>query len=415
MAFQLAHRNRNDFTLPWKMSKRCRTIALVTFTDAMVDPPRPIGEQSRMDRTRKPPRPSAARPDRDRRPDAPRGPARVSDRDRPAARDQVAVTPPRVVDPAAFAPRTVTGDPTRPEMLQTPGWDDYALLDSGFGRKLERYGHVRIVRPEEQALWSPRLAPSVWDAADAVFTGDVEEEGAGRWRFPKPLPETWPMTYGPLRFSCRFTSFRHTGVFPEQVAHWRWMADLIRAAVAKGRKPKVLNLFGYTGLASLIAAEAGAEVTHVDASKKSIAWARENQGESGLDHLPIRWICEDAMKYVSRDVRRGARYDLILLDPPKFGRGTNGEVWDLFQHLAPMLEACETLLAPNALALDLTVYAMRSSYASFHELTAEIFRARPGRLTSGELFLTESPAPGTDVVRRLATSLYTRWTQETPK
>ena len=375
-----------------------------------------------MTRPRKPPTRSAseARPSRPPAPRAEKSAPRAEktaprpDRRAPERPEEVAAPRPPV-DPAIFRRRAVSGDPTLPEMLQTAGWDDYALLDSGFGRKLERYGHIRIVRPEEQALWSPRLPATTWDAADAVFTGDVEEEGAGRWRFPRPLPETWPMKYGPLRFSCRFTSFRHTGVFPEQVAHWQWMAELIRASVAKGRKPKVLNLFGYTGLASLVAADAGAEVTHVDASKKSIAWARENQGESGLDHLPVRWICEDAMKYVQRDVRRGARYDLILLDPPKFGRGTNGEVWDLFQHLPEMLRACNALLAPDALALDLTVYAMRSSYASFHELTAEIFGARPGHLSSGELFLTESPAPGTDVVRRLATSLYTRWTQETPK
>ena len=378
----------------------------------MVDRSRAIGEQSGMTRPRKP----SARPDT-------RGPHPAKDRTAkpasasrfapPRAPDGEATTAPaRPYDPTILTPRVVGGDPLSPEMLATDGWSDYRLLDSGHGRKLEKYGAMRIVRPEEQALWSPRLPPTEWEAADAVFTGDVDEEGAGRWRFKGRQPETWGMTHGPVRFSCRFTSFRHTGVFPEQVAHWTWMREIISRAVTAGRKPKVLNLFGYTGLASLLAAEAGAEVTHVDASKKSIAWGRENQGESGLDHLPIRWICDDAMKFVQRDVRRGARYDLILLDPPKFGRGTNGEVWDLFTHLPEMLAACETLLSTEALALGLTVYAMRSSYASFHELTAEIFARRAGRITSGELFLVEAPVAGSEVVRRLATSLHVRWTPE---
>lgn len=366
-----------------------------------------------MTRPRKPPTRSDARP-ASRSEARPARPPRDERRPaRPDPRDEAAAPAYPAIDPAVLAPRSVAGDPTAPVMLVTDGWDDYRLLDSGHGRKLEKYGPMRIVRPEEQALWSPRLAPAEWEAADAVFTGDVEEEGPGRWRFAGRHPETWGMRHGPVRFSCRFTSFRHTGVFPEQVAHWTWMREILARAVAAGRRPKVLNLFGYTGLASLLAAEAGAEVTHVDASKKSIAWARENQAESGLDHLPIRWICDDAVKFVQRDVRRGARYDLILLDPPKFGRGPEGEVWDLFTGLPDMLRACETLLAADALALDLTVYAMRSSYASFHELTAEIFARRRGRLDSGELFLEETPAPGSDVVRRLATSLYVRWTSET--
>jgi len=220
-----------------------------------------------------------------------------------------------------------------PVMLETGGWADYGLLDSGHGRKLERYGAVTVIRPEEQALWTPKLPESQWAAAQAIFTGDVEEEGSGRWRFPTAMPESWTMAYGPARFVCRFTSFRHVGVFPEQAAHWAWMVERIAAAKAAGRTPKLLNLFGYTGLASLIAAAAGAQVTHVDASKKAIAWARENQALSGLDALPIRWICEDAMKFVAREARRGNRYDAIILDPPKYGRGTNGEVWHLFEHL----------------------------------------------------------------------------------
>lgn len=377
-----------------------------------------------MDRPRKPPKTSGRPTGSDRR-ERPGAPARSAEAapakprpsaPRPAAsRAEVAepiAVPRPPIDPAAFTGRRPSGDPLAAEMLETDGWADYQLLDSGFGRKLERYGHVRIVRPEEQALWAPRLPEHTWEAADAHFTGDVEEEGPGRWRFPRQLPETWPMRFDPVKFSCRFTSFRHTGVFPEQVAHWLWMRAAIERAVARARKPRLLNLFGYTGLASLVAASAGAEVTHVDASKKSIAWARENQAESGLDHLPIRWICDDAMKFVQRDVRRGARYDAILLDPPKYGRGTNGEVWQLFEHLPEMLRAVRTLLSDDPIGLILTVYAMRSSYASFHELTAETMAGRGGHLASGELFLREAEAPSTPVRRRLATSLFVRWTPE---
>ncbi|MCE1237798.1 MAG: class I SAM-dependent methyltransferase [Hyphomicrobiales bacterium] len=368
-----------------------------------------------MDRPRKPPKTSAPQRPSDRRERSapPRG-ERPRDRaEKPVAAEPI--EPPRPpIDPAVFSGRRPLGDALACEMLQTDGWSDYALLDSGFGRKLERYGHIRIVRPEEQALWAPRLSEADWAAADAAFTGDVEEEGPGRWRFARKLPETWPMSFDPVKFSCRFTSFRHTGVFPEQVAHWLWMRAAIERAVAAGRRPKLLNLFGYTGLASLVAAAAGAEVTHVDASKKSIAWARENQAESGLDHLPIRWICDDAMKFVQRDLRRGARYDAILLDPPKYGRGTNGEVWQLFEHLPEMLRAVRALLSDGPIGLMLTVYAMRSSYASFHELTEEAFAGRGGRLASGELFIREAEAPGTVVRRRLATSLWVRWTPEEP-
>ncbi len=312
--------------------------------------------------------------------------------------------------PATVARSAEPGGAVRsvlPVMLETGGWEDFALLDSGHGRKLERYGKVTVIRPEEQALWSPRLGPERWDAADAIFTGDVEEEGPGRWRFPAPQPESWQMRYGRLRFACRFTSFRHVGVFPEQAAHWTWMAGQIRERVAAGGPPpKLLNLFGYTGLASLVAAEAGAQVTHVDASKKAIAWARENQSLSGMDSLPIRWICEDAMKFVAREARRGNTYDAIILDPPKYGRGTNGEVWQLFEHLPDMLRLCRELTAPRPLFAILTVYAMRASFVSFHELFAEIFAARGGTLESGELLIREHASDG----RRLATSLFGRWT-----
>jgi 23S rRNA (cytosine1962-C5)-methyltransferase len=301
-------------------------------------------------------------------------------------------------------------------MLETEGWGDYALIDSGHGRKLERYGRYRVVRPEAQALWTPRLPEAEWDNADALFTGAKAEESDGRWRFKTPLGETWSMAW-PLprsvgdrevRFLGRFTAFRHMGFFPEQAMHWTWFADKIRASVAAGRpQPKVLNLFGYTGIASFVAAIAGAGVTHVDASKKAIGWARENQTMSGIADLPVRWIVEDAMKFVAREVRRGSRYDGIILDPPKFGRGPNGEIWDIFERLPEMMNLCRQLLSDEASFLCLSAYSIRASFMATHELSAEALSGLPGTLESGELLLREEGGG-----RALSTSLFSRWSRD---
>ncbi|MFK3664273.1 class I SAM-dependent methyltransferase [Ochrobactrum teleogrylli] len=292
-----------------------------------------------------------------------------------------------------------------PVILETEPSADYALLDSGNGLKLEQYGPYRIVRPEGQAIWLPSLPQKEWDQADAVFTGNTDEEGIGRWAFPKvPLGETWPMQHDGISFHGRFTSFRHVGVFPEQAAHWSFMDGLIRDGVKSGRNVKVLNLFGYTGVASLVAARAGAEVTHVDASKKAIIWARENQEMAGLSDKPIRWICEDAMKFVAREERRGSFYDIILLDPPAYGRGPSGEVWQLFEHLPAMVDTCRSILTPKPLAVILTAYSIRASFFAIHELMRDRFTGLGGTVESGELILRERSAG-----RALSTSMFSRW------
>ncbi len=292
-------------------------------------------------------------------------------------------------------------------ILETAGEVDYRLIDSGNGAKLERYGGVTMIRPEAQALWQPALSPDIWERADAIFTGDTEEEGMGRWRFPRALlPEVWPMRLLDVDFYGRFTSFRHVGVFPEQLAHWGWMREQILRA---NRPLKVLNLFGYTGVASLIAASLGAEVTHVDASKKAVGWARENQALARLEQKPIRWIVEDAMKFIQREERRGSRYDIILTDPPRFGRGPNGEIWEFGDHVALMLDICRALLSENALGLVLTAYSIRSSFYSIHELMREIMRGRGGLVESGELIIRETGMDGSDKARALSTSLFSRW------
>lgn len=294
-----------------------------------------------------------------------------------------------------------------PLILESVAAGDFHLIDSGDGLKLEQYGPYRIVRPEAQALWPRALPAHVWDAADAIFTGDTEEDGMGRWRFPREaLGETWPLSLLDIDFLGRFTSFRHVGVFPEQIAHWTWLKQTIEA---RKQPTKVLNLFGYTGVASLVAASAGAEVTHVDASKKAIGWARENQQLSRLDKAPIRWICEDAMKFIQREERRGNRYDIILTDPPKFGRGPNGEVWHLFEHLPAMLDICREILSPNAAGLVLTAYSIRASFYSIHELMRETMRGKRGAVESGELVIRETGLDGKTPGRVLSTSLFSRW------
>lgn len=289
-----------------------------------------------------------------------------------------------------------------PVILETAGSDGFQLIDSGQGEKLEQYGPYRIVRPEAQALWPRQLSMAEWARADAMFSGEQDDEATGRWRFPQtPLGETWPMRLMDIDFHGRFTAFRHVGVFPEQLAHWIFLRERITDA---GRPVRVLNLFGYTGVASLVAAKAGAEVTHVDASKKAIGWARENQALAGLEDRPIRWICDDAMKFVAREERRDSRYDIILTDPPKFGRGPNGEVWQLFDHLPDMLDICRSILSNDAIALVLTAYSIRASFYSIHELMRETMRGAGGLVESGELVLREASGS-----RALSTSLFSRW------
>jgi 23S rRNA (cytosine1962-C5)-methyltransferase len=287
-----------------------------------------------------------------------------------------------------------------PAVMRTEGWDDYALLDSGDGRKLERYGPYTVVRPEPQCLWAPRAAASAWEAAQAVFEPTDDDE-AGRWRFNVRPKESWPLAWGGVRFLGRFTNFRHLAFFPEQAANWAWLEARVRAA---GGQPRVLNLFGYTGVASLVMAAAGAAVTHVDASKKAVAWARENAELAGLAERPIRWITEDARKYVAREVRRGSKYEGLILDPPKYGRGPGGEVWRLFEDLPELAALCAELLSEKASFLVLNAYAERISGAALSGLLAQALKARGGTIEWGELALVEQAGD-----RQVGMSFFARW------
>ena len=292
--------------------------------------------------------------------------------------------------------------PSRPELnLLTPsGWVDYALLDSGYGLKLERYGPYTFVRPEPQAIWQPAASQESWQAAHAIFQPTREESG-GHWQFNKPVKESWVMQYKGLKFRVQTTAGRHLGVFPEQAPHWDWIGNVVQTAK---RDINVLNLFGYTGLASLEAARAGAHVTHIDASKKSVAWARENQALSDLGNKPIRWIVDDALKFVQRDARRGVKYDGLILDPPKFGRGPKGEVWEFYRLLPELLSACRSVLSQEPIFICLTAYAIRASALSLYYSLQEMVAGFAGRISVGELALEEHSAG-----RMLSMAIFARW------
>ena len=237
--------------------------------------------------------------------------------------------------------------------------------------------------------------------ADAVFDPQDEDDD-GRWRFAGKPIEAFPLSWGDVRFTARFTPFRHLAFFPEQAANWEWLDHRIRD---RKRPTRILNLFGYTGVASLVCSAAGAEVTHVDASKKSVAWARENAELSGLADRPIRWIVEDARRYVARERKRGSLYDGIILDPPKYGRGPTGEVWRLFEDLPGLLADCAAILEPQADFLLLNAYAARISGLSLAHLMDQATAGRDGRSDWGELALAESGENG----RAIGLSFFARW------
>ncbi len=293
------------------------------------------------------------------------------------------------------------------ETVRTRAWADYALLDSGDGRKLERYGRFTVVRPEPQCFWSP-ARPELWANPDAVFDPTDEDE-AGRWRFGGAALDRFDLGWGAARFAGRFTPFRHLAFFPEQAGNWEWLDARLRGLRSSspkgGSAPRFLNLFGYTGVASLVAAAAGAEVTHVDASKKSVAYARENATLSGLEDAPVRWIVEDARKYVAREVRRGSKYQGIILDPPKYGRGPTGEVWRLFEDLPGLLTDCAALLADDADFLLVNGYAARVSGLSLAHLTRQALAGRSGVIDWGELALVEDSERAAEI----GLSFFARW------
>ncbi len=292
------------------------------------------------------------------------------------------------------------------DLLAPTGWQDYHLLDSGNGRKLEQYGDFILDRPEPEAVWQPALPERRWAAAHARFIPTPETNG-GHWEKLQAMPERWQMSYQNLRFWVSLSASRHVGVFPEQAAHWDWVTQKIQTA---NKPPRVLNLFGYTGLASLAAAAAGAQVTHLDASRKVVTWAHENQQLSKLPETSIRWMVDDALKFVQRESRRQSLYDGIILDPPKFGRGPKGEVWEFYKLIPELLEACRNALVSQPSFVVITAYAVKASALTLHYALQEAMKKFSGALQAGELLLKEESGE-----RYISTAIYARWYAGSPR
>jgi 23S rRNA (cytosine1962-C5)-methyltransferase len=318
----------------------------------------------------------------------------------------------------------------RPGLLLADRWNDYQLLDCGDGLKQERWGKFTLVRPDPQVLWprsgSAKLttggstglttggaAPGAsWGNWDGFYQRN--ERGGGGWEFRRPLPESWTVRYAPLglTFKIRPTSFKHTGLFPEQAVNWDWLSQKIKTAGAAGQKTSgeqrrtisVLNLFGYTGAATCAAAAAGASVCHVDASEGMVKWCRENATLSGLADAPIRFLADDCLKFVRREQRRGHRYDAIIMDPPTYGRGGEGELWRLEDHLWPLLTECKKILSDQPLFFLINAYTARLSPTVVANLLAGLLSDRGGTITAGEVGLPIA-ADG----KILPCGIYGRW------
>lgn len=280
--------------------------------------------------------------------------------------------------------------------LDTQSWSDYELLDSGNNKKLERFGNFTVIRPETQAIWRP-FHSEKWESANAEFRF---AEGKGAWR-KKNIPEKWKLSWEEVRFVVRITSFKHIGVFPEQAPNWKWIGE----RAAKLKEPRVLNLFGHTGIAGIVAALKKARVTHVDASKQSNGWAKENAALSRAPENSIRYITDDALKFAEREARRGAKYDGIILDPPAFGRGPKGEVWKIEENLPRLLDALKKILGekPGAFFL-LNGYAAGYSPQSFLQAIQGSFSDQNGEF--GELRIGETGSE-----RYVPSGIYARFTR----
>lgn len=279
-------------------------------------------------------------------------------------------------------------------------WTDYELIDSGQGAKLERFGPAHagyiISRPDPRAIW-PKANPDLWRNADAIH--ERTDALMAKWKTIHPPPKPWHVCYHGVTFSLRPTEFKHVGVFPEQAVNWDWTQQQI-----SGRTPSVLNLFGYTGGATLFAAKAGAKVTHVDSARSAIVWAKENAQLSGLSDKPIRWIEDDAYKFVIREGRRGSTYDGIIMDPPRFGRGAKGEVWKIEKDLPKLLDAAMAILSKNPLFFLINAYTADLSPIALYNIVESKLRKLGGTLTFGELALEE-----TQNRRLLPNGIFVRW------
>lgn len=284
------------------------------------------------------------------------------------------------------------------QILSTPGWKDYELLDTGEGFRLERFGKYRLIRPDPQIIWKKTLPETEWKNVDAEFKKTQGKEG---WDVHTQIPEKWEMEYEGLTFYARLSPFKHTGVFPEQTLQWDFISKQISA---RSHPLKVLNLFAYTGIASLAAAKAGAMVTHVDASRPTLAWAKENQVLSNLSEKPIRWILDDAIKFVQREVKRESFYDGIIMDPPVYGHGPQGELWDFPKSFPVLLDLCQKILSKQPQFVLINAYAISASSLMLENVLKDLVPKGDGTIEVGELALEEKSAN-----RLLSTGIFGRW------
>ncbi|MGL4855190.1 MAG: class I SAM-dependent methyltransferase [Lentisphaeria bacterium] len=281
-------------------------------------------------------------------------------------------------------------------------WPDYELLDSGDRKRLERFGNYVVVREEPKAWWSPDWPQAQWNKAIALLPKEKEE----KWQFKGNIQKEWLLEMRGIKALAKFTDMsKHLGVFPEQCAHWNWIID--QEPRVRKDSHKLLNLFGYTGMASLAASKAGFHVTHVDASKPVIAWGRKNQELSDMNDRQIRWILDDAMKFVKREIRRGAKYDAIILDPPSYGRGPNREVWKVEQMLPELLSDLRQILSDKPLFIILNMYSIDASALMVANMLQEMMKGKGGTIQPGELVINQTSSEKT-----LPMSIYARWSAE---
>ncbi len=282
---------------------------------------------------------------------------------------------------------------------------DYELLDSGEGEKLERFGKYILSRPDPQALWGKGLPASEWKKADGTFT---RQESGGSWSLRKDLPASWPIDFGGLKFLIKPTAFKHVGLFPEQAGNWEWLQKTIEAGSqelgVRSENFEALNLFGYTGGATLACAKAGAKVVHIDGSKAAMAWARENAALSGLGKAPIRWIVDDARSFVKREIKRERKYDGIIMDPPAFGHGPESELWKIEEHFLPLVEDCIKILKDKPQFFLINGYASGYSAIAYENLLQPLVERFGGSIETGELTIAESTSG-----RLLPCGIFARW------
>jgi len=288
-------------------------------------------------------------------------------------------------------------------MQVADGWNDYVILDTGYGEKVERWGNFTLRRPDPQVIWPWQKSEDIRNNVHAVY--HRSKKGGGEWEMLKKLPDSWVIGYKNLRFKIEPTGFKHTGLFPEQAVNWDWMIGKIKSA---GREIRVLNLFGYTGGATVACASAGASVCHVDASKGIVSWCKENARLSGLADKPVRYIVDDCMKFIEREARRGKNYDGIIMDPPSYGRGPRGELWKIEDELYRLLNSCIPILSENPLFVLVNSYTTGfSPYVPANIMEMTIQSKVRGRITAGEIGL---PVKDSNIV--LPCGIYTRWEHE---